>query len=104
MYLVRDPRAVMSSRNGVMWCSKDPNCRNVEHLCNDTWTDLPLMEKLTAERPDRYYFLKYEDLALKMVAESKKLFDFLGLTFTPSVEAFIESHTRVNDIKKAHST
>ena len=94
VYLVRDPRAIMSSRTNLTWCRPDPKCSQVANLCGTMMKDLNLLDSLKARQPDRYYLLKYEDLSLNLEVETKKLFNFLGLEVSPAVRIFLETHTK----------
>lgn len=84
----------MASRSNFTWCQKDPSCGNVKQLCRDQQSDFALLKKLKARRPDRFYLIRYEDLMGNVASETKKLFNFLGMTVTPSVRVFIDTHTR----------
>ena len=93
----------MGSRRMFKWCKRNPDCINVQRVCQNVENDLELFERLKEERPDRYYLLKFEDLFVQLEKETRKLFEFIGLPFTSSSRLFLESHTRETE-KKAYST
>lgn len=94
IYLVRDPRAIMASRAPLSWCQDDPACQDVDHLCSNMVRDLNLLESLKTRNPERYYLLNFEEFTKDVFIETDKLFDFLGLTVTPTVKIFLDTHTR----------
>lgn len=94
VYLARDPRGVMASRSNLTWCQRDPECNSPGRLCDSVMSDLKLIRKLTEQEPDRYYFLKFEDLSANVEAETEKLFKFLDLKVTLPVKVFLNTHTR----------
>lgn len=94
IYLARDPRGVMASRANLTWCQRDPDCNSPARLCDNVSKDLNLITKLTKEKPDRYYFLKFEDLSANVELETDKLFKFLGMKITLPVKVFLNTHTR----------
>ena len=97
IYLVRDPRPVMFSRQNYDWCQANPNCIEADLHCRRDEKDLELFKRLKAGRPDRYYFLQYENLFSDLEEETQKLFEFIGLPFTTWTRLFLETHTRVFD-------
>lgn len=105
VYLVRDPRASLASRSTLTWCRTDPKCWSVQHLCNSIENDLSIFDTLKKKHPDRYYLLKYEDLAVNVETETEKLFRFLDLPVSPSVRVFLDTHTKATlSAKDPHST
>ncbi|CAG7734714.1 unnamed protein product [Allacma fusca] len=50
IYLVRDPRAIYSSRMTVGWCPAETPCRNISRLCNDLDEDLAEIRTLQAKQ------------------------------------------------------
>ncbi|XP_047989985.1 carbohydrate sulfotransferase 4-like [Leguminivora glycinivorella] len=94
--LVRDPRAVMQSRQGtgVEFCKNtSPDCSQPELLCADMISDYIAAKKLQQQYPNRLMVLRMEDLSLEPKRTTLRLFKFLGLALTPEVEQFLETHT-----------
>jgi hypothetical protein len=99
IHLVRDPRAIMTSRAKLKWCQNNPACKNASRLCADMEEDLQLMNGLVTRFPNQHYRLKFEDLAVDVEMETDKLFRFLEMPVTVSTRAFLDSHTKSNDQK-----
>lgn len=99
VHLVRDPRGIMSSREGLKWCKMMPACNSASILCTDLVEDLELIKGLRAQFPDRHYLLKFEDLAVDVEKGTEKLFEFLEMPVLQPTKAFLESHTKSNDQK-----
>ncbi|KAI9563391.1 hypothetical protein GHT06_010854 [Daphnia sinensis] len=99
VYLVRDPRGTMSSRDGLKWCQINPACNNVNRLCTELVEDLELIKELVAQFPNRHYLVKFEDLATNVESGTEKLFQFLEMPVLKPTTAFLDSHTKSNDQK-----
>jgi len=96
--LVRDPRAVMASlyKAELRACAFHTDCRDPQRLCRDMEDDHAAALKLSQAFPGKLRVVRYEDLALNVTEGSKDLLSFFGLSFTPSVEKFIRSHTSLS--------
>lgn len=107
VYLVRDPRGIYSSRRGMAWCSNS-TCASPATLCAEMSEDIEIFEQLKATDPDKYFIIRYEDMALTPRQESLELFHNLELPFTPSVSRFIRTHTSTSksnrDSKNPYTT
>ncbi|KAH6923100.1 hypothetical protein HPB50_021536 [Hyalomma asiaticum] len=99
VYLVRDPRGVISSRNVMSWCRKSAKCMNASSLCREMNEDLDAFEELGELLPKAAVRVRYEDIAKSADKESKALFDALGLEFSAGVKDFLRTHTVANDTK-----
>ena len=98
IYLVRDPRAVMSSRwnkKKTSWC-KGPECPNETVFCDDIDEDLTAAKNLHSKFPDRIHLIRFEDIALKPKEMSLALYDEIGISFTKEVEEYVHAHTTQN--------
>ena len=62
--LIRDPRAVRSSRNGIGWCNFEA-CNSLEVLCQHYEDDLNVAIELSKSNPKNILIVKYEELVLK---------------------------------------
>ena len=96
IFLVRDPRGVMNSRGKtVQWCnSKD--CYDPELVCNDMDDDYTTALALQKQFPGKVHILRYEDLSLNPMNETRRLLNEIGLDFDRSMETFIKTHTTKN--------
>lgn len=109
LYLVRDPRAVYASRKTLSWCANS-SCSSIESLCDEMTRDFDSYESYVAARLlDRdveddktinltvarlkVRLIRFEDLALTPIQETKRLYKALGLSFTASVERYVRTHT-----------
>lgn len=99
VYLVRDPRGMISSRSVMSWCRKSATCMNASSLCREINEDLDAFEELRELLPEATVRVRYEDVAKSPVGESKSLFRALRLDFSAGVMDFLSTHTAVNDTK-----
>lgn len=97
VFLVRDPRATMSSRySSVSWCADHPDCASPEVLCSDLQDDLKVATALRQLYPDRFIMVKFEDVAMDPQAQVRSLMSFLGMEFTAGTARFMQEHTQSN--------
>ncbi|XP_053464018.1 carbohydrate sulfotransferase 6-like [Nycticebus coucang] len=110
VHLVRDPRAVLSSRqqavwelardNGIVlgtngkWVKTDPGLRVVQEVCR---SHVRIAEAAKLKPPPflqgRYLLVRFEDLARDPLAQIRELYAFTGLSLTPQLEAWIYNIT-----------
>ncbi|XP_047498924.1 carbohydrate sulfotransferase 1-like [Penaeus chinensis] len=81
IYMVRDPRAVFSSRARVDWCTSS-TCRGFQTVCSLLEKDLTEAAALLQEYPHRFMFVQYEEMCQNMSAALADVMDFLGLPVT----------------------
>lgn len=92
VWLVRDPRAVMSSRaSSVTWCDTLA-CKDPGYLCSDLMLDYRTYLLLQEERPDQVLLVRYEDLARDPYGKSREVLEFAGLTFHKRVREYLDDH------------
>jgi len=91
--LVRDPRAVLASRRHRDWCPGAPDCEEARGLCGDMEADHRAARALGGAFPGRLRVVRYEDLSFNVTEGTKELLRFFKLSFTPSVEDFLRTHT-----------
>lgn len=105
VYLTRDPRGIVSSRWSLDWCN-GTECSDSNVLCHEMNEDLKVFEDMQREKPSNFIKVRYEDISLNPEAESRKLFKFLHLPFTTSVQRFLKTHTvgRRTDDSNPYST
>ncbi|KAM6222646.1 carbohydrate sulfotransferase 6-like [Rhynchocyon petersi] len=110
VHLVRDPRAVLRSReqtakalardNGIVlgtngtWVEADPDLRVVREVCRShvRIAEAALQKPLPLLR-GRYRLVRFEDLARAPLPEIRALYAFAGLRLTPQLEAWIHNIT-----------
>jgi hypothetical protein len=110
VHLVRDPRAVLRSReqtakalardNGIVlgtngtWVEADPRLRVVSEVCR---SHVRIAEAALDKPPpflrDRYRLVRFEDLAREPLTEIRALYAFAGLSLTPQLETWIHNIT-----------
>ncbi|XP_076313608.1 carbohydrate sulfotransferase 1-like isoform X2 [Tachypleus tridentatus] len=93
LYLVRDPRGTLSSRQVLDWC-KNSNCSDYRVLCTENEEDLDVFYRLQEENPSKFTLIRYEDLAVHPQEQSVMLFKRLHLHYSSEVPKFLASHTR----------
>nr|XP_027217679.1 carbohydrate sulfotransferase 5-like [Penaeus vannamei] len=81
LYMVRDPRAVLSSRAAKSWC-KSPSCRDPQTVCPLLAADLREADALAAEYPQRFRILHYDQICQQMPTVLEDTMAFLGLPTT----------------------
>ncbi|XP_068236864.1 uncharacterized protein [Palaemon carinicauda] len=95
VFLVRDPRATMSSRySSVSWCTDKPDCSSPEILCSDLQGDLKVATALEQLYPNRFIMVKYEEMATKPHEQIQHLMEFLGMEYSPEIAKYVEDHTQ----------
>ncbi|XP_075538535.1 carbohydrate sulfotransferase 4-like isoform X2 [Dermacentor variabilis] len=107
VHLVRDPRAIYSSRRGLRWCTNYKPCDSAAALCDQMRSDLDAFRELTRRlQINRTYQIRFEDLAADPLNETMRVFGSLGLNYAPSVSKYIETHTvaAAAEMRDAHST
>ncbi|XP_047499068.1 carbohydrate sulfotransferase 6-like isoform X2 [Penaeus chinensis] len=90
IYLVRDPRAVLSSRARVAWCST-PTCKDVEMVCSLLEDDLLEASLLQEDYPTRFHLIHYDEFCQTPFAALQKLMTFLGLPVTRDQKKILQS-------------
>lgn len=86
IYLVRDPRATMNSRNILKWCMDSKDCRDPQLLCEDLASNFFSAIDLLQRYPDRFKVVRYEDLAMNVDQVTKGVLEFTGLPFGKKIE------------------
>ena len=108
VHLVRDPRATLRSQMSFGMCSQAKhggryNCTN--NYCTRLENDKAAAEDLSRRHKGRVTTVFYEDIAARPIETSKKLFDFIGATFTRNAEEYVYNITLAgNDNKCAICT
>ncbi|XP_047498468.1 carbohydrate sulfotransferase 5-like [Penaeus chinensis] len=81
LYMVRDSRAVLSSRAAKSWC-RSPSCRDPQTVCPLLAADLREADALAAEYPHRFKLLIYDKICQQMSTVLEDTMAFLGLPTT----------------------
>nr|XP_027220998.1 carbohydrate sulfotransferase 5-like [Penaeus vannamei] len=89
IYLVRDPRAVLSSRTKVPWC-KSPSCRNPKVVCSLLTEDLTEVPALLKAYPQRFKVVSYDRLCRNVTGSLQDLMTFFNLAPTADQQEFLE--------------
>lgn len=96
VFLVRDPRAMMSSRKQCSWCSGNPDCEHTATVCGDLVFDYYTAKKFQTKYPHRFKVVRYEELSLQPFKLTEEILKFYGLPFDQMVVKYLESHTKQN--------
>ena len=102
VYLLRDPRGVITSQIKAKWFpftgkTQQSVRNNAETLCSRMSNDIEAAKRLTKMYPNRVKRILYEDFGDK-VGLAKQLYDFAGMDFN---ETFIEVFAKTTDTSAA---
>lgn len=99
VHLVRDPRPTIDSKRKKGACKKDlggvAGC--AERHCNRVRDDTMLRERLQISEPEKFQVVLYEDIALKPVETSKRMYEFLDMDFTDEIARYVYNVTLGED-------
>ncbi|XP_068216444.1 carbohydrate sulfotransferase 1-like isoform X2 [Palaemon carinicauda] len=127
IHLVRDPRGSFTSMNKLDWGVAAQN------MCTGLKSDLEARKEMEQRYPDKYHFIKYEDICLDPFGKTQELFRFLNGNATKTVTGnknsypskktktrrphsypdiplrvfdYLQSHTKINlfSVKSAYGT
>ena len=90
VHLVRDPRAVIVSRNQIKAMGPEAT---VPKFCSRMRLNLRETKRLMLEDRSRVTVVHYEAMAETPLAEAKNLYSVLGINFTEKIELYIKSLT-----------
>ncbi|XP_043937279.1 carbohydrate sulfotransferase 5-like [Protopterus annectens] len=110
IHLVRDPRAVLNSREKALWSlindnkillnsqstslGNDSNYKVMETICRSQFR---IHKTATTEGPsflkNRYLMVRYEDMAFDPLEKVKEMYRFTNLSLTPKLETWIHDIT-----------
>ena len=113
IYLVRDPRAIYSSRQHLGWCKNRGSCANIDKLCDEMNQDFRTFESLyssfrtangsvltltndTTKYPIQLFLVRFESVALDPLNSTTELFKLVNLPFKENIKRFVYSHTASN--------
>lgn len=92
VFLVRDPRGVMNSRDSMDWCAKT-SCNDPKVLCDNMHDDFLEAVDIKKQFPDKVHLVRYEDLCLYPFNQTDQILDFLSLPKRPIIEKYLEDST-----------
>ena len=93
VYLVRDPRGTLKSRQNMIWCSKKTNCSDINYMCNEMRNDLSYFKTLKDQYPGKFHLVRYEDLSTDSINVAKTLLKKIGVPYSATVRRFLQTHT-----------
>ncbi|CAG7786935.1 unnamed protein product [Allacma fusca] len=79
IYLVRDPRAIYSSRLETGWCKLNSSFCDIRRLCADLEEDLVEMTAFATENNKNVLLVKYEDMIMNTRQNFERVYTFIGL-------------------------
>ncbi|XP_042873361.1 carbohydrate sulfotransferase 6-like [Penaeus japonicus] len=95
IYLVRDPRAVLSSRSTKPWCQM--SCRDPETICSLLEEDLKQASLLSKEYPTRFKMVLYDEVCDDGSTALLDVMAFLGLPVTEKQERLLPSRRDLSE-------
>ncbi|XP_042873360.1 carbohydrate sulfotransferase 2-like [Penaeus japonicus] len=95
IYLVRDPRAVLSSRSTKPWCQM--SCRDPETICSLLEEDLKQASLLSKEYPTRFKMVLYDEVCDDGSIALLDVMAFLGLPVTAKQERLLPSRRDLSE-------
>lgn len=98
IHLIRDPRATLMSQSRFSMCGEQHGGNNgcASLLCKRQEKDLLEEESISTRYPHRLKIFLYEDIAARPIETARKLFEFIGTTFTPKAKEYILNITSAN--------
>jgi hypothetical protein len=54
LHLVRDPRGIIHSRQGLEWCRKNSMCSNLVNVCSDMVNDYHAAVEFSEKFPEQF--------------------------------------------------
>ncbi|KAK3727135.1 hypothetical protein RRG08_048233 [Elysia crispata] len=92
IFLIKDPRGSHQSKAKLFEHYRQ-SAADIQRFCWRLDKDLSAAIKLREQYPDRVYITRFEDLAMKPLLASKRIYDFIGLAFTEKVSKFVYDKT-----------
>ncbi|CAL4137336.1 unnamed protein product, partial [Meganyctiphanes norvegica] len=92
IWLVRDPRAIMSSRkSSVSWCETQA-CIDPAYMCSDMMEDYRTFINLNEVNKKQIYLLRYEDFAKRPYDITKEILRFVDLPYHEKIQDYLADH------------
>lgn len=93
VYLVRDPRGTLKSRQNMIWCTQRTNCSDISSLCSEMRQDLYSFKQFKKTYPSRFTLMRFEDLSTDPTTNAKLLLNKFGIPYSASIRRFLKIHT-----------
>ncbi|KAL8575031.1 hypothetical protein ACOMHN_063563 [Nucella lapillus] len=94
LYLVRDPRGTLSSEMTILKSYQKTSVGDAaKSFCKMVSDDAATIRHLSQSYPDRIKTIRYETIAKDAVPAARKMYKFLQLDFTPTIEGYIRHIT-----------
>jgi hypothetical protein len=94
IYLVRDPRGSLISRNKIDWCRATQSCIDAKIVCDNLVSDFKIAHKLKKKYPKRFYIIRYEDMCLNLKSRSLAIMEFSQIKRNLIVDKFIDINSK----------
>ncbi|XP_006814671.1 carbohydrate sulfotransferase 1-like [Saccoglossus kowalevskii] len=99
IHLVRDPRAIINSRENSFFSNHDFKRKRVPwdevtDLCKDLQHNLDLITTLPQWLKGKYFLVRYEDLALRPLEATRDIYNFSGMPMDEDVEKWVYENTQ----------
>ncbi|XP_076456855.1 carbohydrate sulfotransferase 4-like [Babylonia areolata] len=94
LYLVRDPRGTLSSEMSILKSYQKTSVGDAaKSFCSMVSDDAEQIRHLSQSYPDRIKTIRYETIARDAVSAARRMYRFLELSFTPTIEGYIRHIT-----------
>ncbi|XP_005106612.2 carbohydrate sulfotransferase 1 [Aplysia californica] len=94
LYLIRDPRAVITSQLSALINPLKLNLtQSLKIICPQLREDIGALKRLTLRYPDRVKMVRYEHGALNPLKYARDIYRFIGMDLTDNVVDFVNSIT-----------
>ena len=101
IHLVRDPRAIVSSRLRLGWISwNSDGIVQIREICHRMRENIHMGRDMSSKNSEKYLVMRYEDLVNNTLPVVRKLFNHVGLEMTKSVEQWVLRNTRWPSVEK----
>ncbi|XP_035825710.1 carbohydrate sulfotransferase 5 [Aplysia californica] len=98
IHLVRDPRGTLLSRMHFTSKLTGEMHKNYTNICRRILDDIQVSKIISGKHFGRILTVRYEDLAQEPFVFFRKMYSFLGLKYTPSVEQYIQKRTSIEGL------
>lgn len=93
IHLLRDPRAILQSQLTAKLIGFPELDDQANHYCSKMSRDIETTERLLVKYPGRIKPLLYESLAKSPITMSKKIYNFVGIKYTPDIDRYVRGIT-----------
>ena len=90
LHLIRDPRGILSSMKEILNLKGETDITvHISSLCVRLRKQIKTWKRFVKENYSGYKLIRYEDVALSTLAETNKIYDFIGLRVPKQVKEWI---------------